>query len=89
MAIGAIVGLGYALVGGTLDLFALNSKKMRAWLGGIAVAMLIITQRLTAESVLPHHPVSSAFTAGYVFSWAVGIFFGTLFFNAVAARLRT
>jgi hypothetical protein len=88
MAIGVILGLGWGIVWGTSKLFAPNSKKMRFWLGGISAATLLISPRLTAEWAIPRHPVSLAFSAGYVFSWAVGVFVGTLFFNAVAARLR-
>jgi hypothetical protein len=88
MAIGVILGLGCALVIGTLDLFALYSKKMRAWLGGISAAMLLITLRLTAEWAT-QHPVSLAFSAGYIFSYSVGLFVGFLCFNASLARPRT
>lgn len=87
MAIGVIVGLVGGIVSSTSNLVAPNSRKMRFWLGGINAAMLIVTQRLTAEWAIPQHPVSTAFTGGYVFSWAVGVFVGILSFNAVAGRL--
>jgi hypothetical protein len=90
MAIPAILGMGLGIVRSTSNLFAPNSRTMRSWLGGIAAAMLLITLWLTAEwAAIPRHPISFAFIAGYVFSYAVGLFVGILSFNAVAARLRT
>jgi hypothetical protein len=90
MAIGVILGLGWGIVWSTSNLFAPNSRTMRSWLGGISAATLLITLWLTAEwAAIPRHPVWLAFTAGYVFSYAVGLFVGILSFNAVAARLRT
>jgi hypothetical protein len=90
MAIGVILGLGWGIVWSTSNLFAPNSRTMRSWLGSISAATLMITLWLTAEwAAIPRHPVSLAFTAGYVFSYAVGLFVGILSFNAVAARLRT
>jgi hypothetical protein len=88
MAIGLILGLGWGIVWSTSNLYAPNPR-MRSWLGGISAAMLMITLWLTAEWAIPHHPMPFAFIAGYVFSWAVGVFVGTLLFNAIAARLRT
>ena len=89
MAIGVIVGLGWGIVWSTSNLYAPNSRTMRSWLGGISAAMLLITLWLTAEWAAIPRPVSVAFTAGYVFSWAVGGVVGILSFNTVAARLRT
>ena len=90
MGIGVILGLGWGIVWSTSNLFAPNSRTKRSWLGGISAATLMITLWLTAEwAVIPRHPASLAFTAGYVFSYAVGLFVGILSFNAVAARLRT
>jgi len=90
MGIGVILGLGSGVVRSTANLFAPNSRTMRSWLGGISAAMLLITLWLTAEwAAIPRHPISFAFIAGYVFSYAVGLFVGILSFNAVAARLRT
>jgi cation transport ATPase len=90
MAIGLILGLAWGIIWSTSNLFAHNSGKMRSLLGSISAAMLFITLLLTAEwAAIPRHPVSVAFSAGYVFSYAVGLFIGILSFNAVAARLRT
>jgi hypothetical protein len=90
MAIGIVLGLGCGIVRSTADLFAPNSRTMQSWLGGIFAAMLMITLWLTAEwAAIPRHPMSFAFVAGYVFSYAVGMFVGILSFNTVATRLRT
>jgi hypothetical protein len=90
MAIGFIFGLGWGIIWSTSNLFARDSRKMRSSLGSISAAMLIMTLWLTAAwAAVPPHPLSIAFTAGYVFSYAVGLFVGILSFNAVAARLRT
>jgi hypothetical protein len=89
MAIGLTLGLGLGIIWSTSNLFAPNPGKMRSLLGSISAAMLMITLWLTAEwAALPRHPISLAFIAGYVFSYSVGSFVGTLSFNAVAARLR-
>jgi hypothetical protein len=84
-AIGAILGLGWAIVGSTFNLLAPNSRKMRSWLGGIFGATL----GFTLLWAIPRHPASLAFTAGYGFSFVFGVSVGLLSFNAVAARLRT
>lgn len=90
MGIGVILGLGWGIVWSTSNLFAPNSRTMRSWLGGIGAATLMITLWLTAElAAIPRHPISLAFNAGFIFSYAVGMFVGILSFNAVAARLRT
>lgn len=89
MAIGVILGMGWGIVWSTSNRLAPNSKTIRSSLGGISAAMLMISLWFTAEWAIPRHPVSLAFIAGYVFSYAVGVFVGTLSFNAVAARLRT
>jgi hypothetical protein len=89
MAIGLTLGLGWGIIWSTSSLFAPNSGKMRSFLGSISAAMLFISLLLTAEwAAIPRHPVSVAFTAGYVFSYAVGLFIGILSFNAVVARIR-
>jgi hypothetical protein len=90
MGIGFILGLGWGIVWSTSNLFAPNLRTKRSWLGGISAATLMITLWLTADwATIPRHPISFAFIAGYVFSYAVGLFVGILSFNAVAARLRT
>jgi len=90
MGIGFILGLGWGIVWSTSNLFAPHSRTMRSSLGGISAATLLFTLWLTAEwTAIPRHPLSLAFTGGYVFSYAVGFFVGVLIFNAVAARLRT
>ena len=90
MGIGVILGLGWGIVWSTSNLFAPNSRVMRSCLGGISAATLMITLWITAEwAAIPRYPGSLAFTAGYVFSYAVGLFVGILSFNAAAARLRT